>query len=51
MFHIILTINADYLLKQHNPVDFCNGEVFVFWLRTELLNITRTYINFCTWKC
>jgi hypothetical protein len=30
VFHMILTINRDYFLKQHQPVNLCNGNVLCF---------------------
>jgi hypothetical protein len=27
-FYVVLTVNTDYFLKQHYPVDLCNGEVW-----------------------
>jgi hypothetical protein len=29
-FHIILRMNSDYFLEQHQPADLCNGEVLCF---------------------
>jgi hypothetical protein len=36
---MILRIYNDWFLKQHWPVDLCNGEV-LFEVRTELLTVT-----------
>lgn len=30
LFHVILTVNMDYLLKQRLPNDLCNGEVLCY---------------------
>jgi hypothetical protein len=32
-FHIILTVNSDYFLKQRQPADLCNGEVLISLLQ------------------
>jgi hypothetical protein len=34
---MILTVNSDYFLKLHQPVDFCNGEVLCFLRGTDLI--------------
>jgi hypothetical protein len=34
-FSMILTVNSDYLLKQRQPVDLCNGEVWCFLCGTD----------------
>jgi hypothetical protein len=34
-FHTILTVNCDNFLKQHEPVDLCNGEVLCFLCGTD----------------
>jgi hypothetical protein len=37
---MILNVNEDYFLEQHQQTDLCNGEVlFFFAVRTEFLNI------------
>jgi hypothetical protein len=40
---MVLTVNSDYFLKQHEPVDFCNGvnHSVVFEVRTKFLNYLR----------
>jgi hypothetical protein len=35
VFHTILRINSDYFLKQHQPIDICNGEVLCFLCGAE----------------
>jgi hypothetical protein len=39
VFRIFLSVNSDYFPKQHEPVDICNGEVFFFILRYNLILI------------
>jgi hypothetical protein len=42
---MIFIIDIHYLSKQHEPIDFCNGEEFVFFeVRTGFLNVI--YMNF-----
>jgi hypothetical protein len=35
VFRMILTVNRDYFLKQHQPVDLCNGKVLCFLCGTD----------------
>jgi hypothetical protein len=45
---MVLTVNGGYFLKQHLPVDFCNGKVRVlFEVRTEFL----VFIRFSALNC
>jgi hypothetical protein len=34
-FHMILRVNSEYFLKQRQPVDLCNGEVWCFLCGTD----------------
>jgi hypothetical protein len=34
-FHMILTANRDYFLKQQQQTDLCNGEVLCFLCGTD----------------
>jgi hypothetical protein len=34
-FHVILSVNSDYFLKQQKQVDLCNGEVLCFLRSTD----------------
>jgi uncharacterized protein with PQ loop repeat len=35
VFHMIIRINIDYFLKQHQPVNLCNAEVLCFLCGTD----------------
>jgi hypothetical protein len=37
VFRMILSVISDYFLKQRQPVDLCNGEVFCFPWGTDLI--------------
>jgi hypothetical protein len=47
-FRTFLIISSDYPLKQHYPVDFCNGKVCRSLRRTEFLNVIYMSFGFKT---
>jgi hypothetical protein len=58
---MILTLNSDYFLKQHQPVDLCNGEVLrsfwgTDWILKCYLDELRasegkgTILTTCSWR-